>query len=157
MRGVVNDNLNMIMGSRDQETVKIYEIQRETQSLRHELREQQWTLEEKYQHEARVHGEYGHRCEVCVRVREQWCDNDVEQVNIDLRHRVTEHQDEDRKLKQVGELKRVEQKARDEKKAALKAKSSNCSWNRTMHIGFGWSPRRSRCTGRSSSANRRWM
>ena len=52
---------------------------------------------------------------MCVRVREQWCDNDVEQVSIDLRHRVTELEDENRKLKQqVGELRRVEQKVRDE-------------------------------------------
>ena len=93
-------------------------------SLRRELREKQRTPEEKCQHEARGRAEYDDRCEVCVRVREQWCDNDVAQVNIDLRHRVTELQDENRKLKQqVGELKRIEQKVRDEKKAALKAKT----------------------------------
>ena len=31
----------------DEETLQIYEIQREIQSLKHELREQQWSLEEK--------------------------------------------------------------------------------------------------------------
>ena len=94
------DNLKKIMGSGDEETLKIYEMQREIQSLREELREQQWTPEEKCRHEARGHAEYHDRCEVCVRVREQWCDNDVEQVNIDLRHHVTQLQDENRKLKQ---------------------------------------------------------
>ena len=102
----------------DEETLQIYEIQREIQSLRHELREQQWTLEGKSQHEARCHAEYDDRCEVCVRVRKQCCDNGVEQVNIDLCHRVTELQDENRKLKQqVGELKRVDEKVRVEMKA----------------------------------------
>ena len=38
----------------DEETFQIYEIQREIQSLKHELREQQWSLEEKTQHEANV-------------------------------------------------------------------------------------------------------
>ena len=124
MRGAVSDNLNMIMGSGDEETLKIYEILREIQSLRHDVREQQWTLDEKYQHEARGHAEHDDGCEECEQVREQWCDNDVEQVNIDLRHRVTEPQDENRELRQqVGELRRVEQKVRDEKKAVLKAKT----------------------------------
>ena len=101
----------------DEETLQIYELQREIQSLRHELREQQWTLEEKSQHEDRGNAEYDDRCEVCVRVRKQFCDNGVEQVNIDLRHRVTELQDENRRLKQqVGELKRVDEKVRAEMK-----------------------------------------
>ena len=57
------------------------------------------------------------RCEVCVRVRKQFCDNSVEQANINLCHRVTELQDENRKLKQqVGELKRVNEKVRVEMK-----------------------------------------
>ena len=65
--------------------------------------------------EARGHAAYDDRCEICVLVEEHWCDNGVEQVKIDLRHRVTELQDENRKLKQVGELRRVEEKVRDEK------------------------------------------
>ena len=101
----------------DEETLQIYEIQREIQSLKHELREQQWTLEEKSQHEDLCHAEYDDRCEVCVRVRTQFCDNSVEQANINLCHRVTELQDENRKLKQqVGELKRVNEKVRVEMK-----------------------------------------
>ena len=101
----------------DEETLQIYEIQREIQSLKHELREQQWSLEEKSQHESRCHAEYDDRCEICVRVRKQFCDNSVEQANINLCHRVTELQDENRKLKQqVGELKRVNEKDRVEMK-----------------------------------------
>ena len=101
----------------DEETFQFYEIQREIQSLKHELREQQWTLEEKSQHESRCHAEYDDRCEVCVRVRKQFCDNSVEQANINLCHRVTELQDENRRLKQqVGELKRVNEKDRVEMK-----------------------------------------
>ena len=101
----------------DEETLQIYEIQREIQSLKHELREQQWSLEEKTQHEANGHAEYDNRCEICVRVRKQFCDNSVEQANINLCHRVTEIQDENRKLKQqVGELKRVIEKDRVEMK-----------------------------------------
>ena len=97
----------------DEETFQIYEIQREIQSFKHELREQQWSLEEKSQHESRCHAEYDNRCEICVRVRKQFCDNSVEQANINLCHRVTEIQDENRKLKQqVGELKRVNEKDR---------------------------------------------
>ena len=70
-RGAVSDNLNMIVGLGDEENFMIYEMQREIQSLRNELREQQWTPKEKYQHEARGHVEHNDRCEICVRVREQ--------------------------------------------------------------------------------------
>ena len=71
-----------------------------------------------YARMSRCHAEYDDRCEVCVRVRKQFCDNSVEQANINLCHRVTELQDENRKLKQqVGELKRVNEKDRVEMKA----------------------------------------
>ena len=102
MRGAVSDNLNMSLDSGDEETLEVYAIQREIKSLRKDLRELQWTPEEKYRHESRGLAEHNERCVICVKVgrklgvraQEQWTDDGVD---------VTELQSENARLKVCAE------------------------------------------------------